>query len=248
MSIDEAKAFTLAARNLSLAQRASGGDCDLVTPCAACFLTLRKAQHAICERPGLGERVREGLRQAGLPSEWNVRLRHPLDVLVNDLGLERIRAAVKKPLHGLRIASYYGCQIVRPYKSFDDPLNPCTMDQLVEALGATVVDWPLRTRCCGGTLSGTVPEVGQWLPFILLQEACKRGAEVIATACPLCQFNLECFQDEIRAKCGDNAQIPVAYFTQILGLALGIPERELGIQRLFVPLPKKLREFEYARA
>ncbi|HTQ10143.1 MAG TPA: CoB--CoM heterodisulfide reductase iron-sulfur subunit B family protein [Fimbriimonadaceae bacterium] len=248
MSIDEAKAFTLAARNLALAGKSAGGPCDLVTPCAACFLTLRKAQHAIDEKPDIGRRVKEGLKKVGLPGEWQVRVRHPLDVLVNDLGVDRIAKSVKKPLSGIRVASYYGCQIVRPYESFDDPVEPRTMDQIMEALGATVVDWPLRSRCCGGSLSGTTPDVGLWLPFILLQEAKKKGADVMATACPLCQFNLECNQDQIKARYGDAAQLPVAYFTQLMGLALGLPAQDLGIQRLFVPLPKNVRETEHARA
>ena len=96
-----------------------------------------------------------GLRYSG-----DTPVRHPLDVLINDVGLEAIKQKVRKPLKGLKVAPYYGCQIVRPYATFDDQYNPTTMDRLLEALGATVVRYPLKTKCCGGSLTGTVPEAG----------------------------------------------------------------------------------------
>lgn len=168
--------------------------------------------------------------------EDKVRVRHPLDVLVNDIGLEIIAGQVKRPLSGLKVACYYGCQIVRPYATFDDQHEPLTMEQLVLALGAEVVDWPLKTRCCGGSLTGTVQEVGLRLNYILLKEAKKRGADVIVTTCPLCQFNLECYQPRIGRRFNDRIDMPIVYFSQLLGLAFGLPERKLGMHRLFVPL------------
>jgi heterodisulfide reductase subunit B len=104
------------------------------------------------------------------------------------------------------------------------------------ALGAEVVDWPLKTRCCGGSLTGTVSEVGQRLSFLLLKEASKRGCDVIATACPLCQFNLECYQSTMNSNYSDSVDVPVAYFTQLMGMAFGLESRKLGLQRLFVPM------------
>jgi heterodisulfide reductase subunit B len=162
-------------------------------------------------------------------------VRHPLDVLVHDLGKEKLTAAVKQPLSGLKVACYYGCQLIRPYAEFDDQHNPTTMDDLMTWTGATTVTWPLKARCCGGSLTGTVPEVGLRLSYILVNEAKKRGADVIATACPLCQFNLECYQKQMTAKYGNGANIPVVYFTQLLGIALGVPSKKLGLHRLFVP-------------
>ncbi len=120
-------------------------------------------------------------------------VRHPLDVLINDVGLEAIKQKVRKPLKGLKVAPYYGCQLVRPYATFDDQYNPTTMDRLLEALGATVVRYPLKTKCCGGSLTGTVPEAGIRMVYILLNEARKRGADCLATVCPLCQFNLDAY-------------------------------------------------------
>ncbi len=239
MSIDELKAFALAARNLALAERQNAGEetVGLVAPCSACYLVLNKAQRSIEEYAEIGRKVSAALQTANLQYEGRVRVRHPLHVLVNDIGLEPISQHVKRPLNGLRVACYYGCQIVRPYANSDDPHTPMTMDRLMQALGAETIDWPLKTRCCGGSLTGTIPEVGLRLNYIVLREALKRGAEVVATACPLCQFNLECYQDKISRQFKEHLEIPVVYFTQLLGLALGIPERRLGMHRLLVPMP-----------
>jgi heterodisulfide reductase subunit B len=237
MSISETKAVALSARNLALARRQNGdGPVNLVVPCAACYLGLNKAQHYLAENPGIKHMVGKALQTAGLDLAEDVRVRHPLDVLVNDIGVERIKARVKQPLEGWQVASYYGCQLVRPYAEFDDQHEPITMDTLVGALGAKTIDWPLKTRCCGGSLTGTVQEVGQRLSQILLREAKKRGGNAIATACPLCQFNLECYQPQMGRRFGENVDIPVAYFTQMMGVAFGLKPRELGLQRLFVPL------------
>jgi heterodisulfide reductase subunit B len=239
-SIDETKAFALATRNLALAEKQHGAlngtPVDIVAPCSACFLVLTKSQKYIIEYPEVRAKVGSALAAAGLVYSGRVRVRHPLDVFVNDVGIERIKKAIRAPLKGLRVASYYGCQVVRPFATFDDPYAPTTMDRLMEAAGATVVDWPLRTRCCGGSLTGTIPDAGLRLNQHLLHEAKRKGADAVATCCPLCQFNMECFQDRIGSHYGEELRMPVLYFTQLLGLAMGIPEKELGIQRLFVPL------------
>ncbi|HEY3416517.1 MAG TPA: CoB--CoM heterodisulfide reductase iron-sulfur subunit B family protein [Armatimonadota bacterium] len=240
MAIDEEKAFALAARNLAIAEEQGDaqrqGPAQVLAPCSACYLVLSKAQHYMEEKPELGRLIRTALKSAQMDYTGRVVVRHPLDVLVNDYGLDKVTAHVNKPLKGLKVACYYGCQVVRPYATFDDQHNPMTMDQLLQALGAETIDWPLKTRCCGGSLTGTIQDVGVRLNYILLREAKRRGANVIATACPLCQFNLECFQDKMDA----DVSLPTAYFTQLMGLAYGIPGQQLGLQRLFVPLGKEL--------
>jgi heterodisulfide reductase subunit B2 len=239
MSMDEVQAFALAARNLALAERlgvspAEGG-VNLVAPCSACYLVLNKTQRYMQLHPDLNQKVNAGLKAIGLHYEDHVKVRHPLDILVNDIGLERITRLVKQPLKGLKVACYYGCQVVRPFATFDNAYNPTSMDRLVEALGATPVKWPLKTRCCGGTLIGTIPETGLRLSHILLKEALRRGADTMVTVCPLCQFNLECYQDEMGRKFQDPVHLPVLYLTQLMGMAFGLSERALGLQRLFVP-------------
>lgn len=238
MSISELKAFALSARNFAIAEKQAGGstEIDMVVPCAACYLGLNKARLYLDEHPDIREVVAGALKEAGLTYRGKVRVRHPLDILTNDFGLSKLTEQIKRPLEGLKVACYYGCQIVRPFAEFDDQHNPQSMDKLMKALGAQVIDWPLKTRCCSGSLTGTVQEVGLRLSYLLLKEAHKRGADVVATACPLCQFNLECYQPKINKLFGDNLNLPVAYFTQIMGLALGLPAKNLGMNRLFIPL------------
>jgi len=238
MSISELKAFALSARNFALAEQQFKGsnDVNLVVPCAACYLGLNKARRYLAEHLEIKETVDGALKQAGLHYSGHVHIRHPLDVLLNDIGLEKITAAVKKPLTGLRVACYYGCQIVRPYAEFDNQHEPQSMDKILTALGAEVIEWPLKTRCCGGSLTGTVQEVGLRLSYILLKEAKKRGCDVVATACPLCQFNLECYQSEMLKSYGEVINVPVAYFTQLIGVGLGLSSKNLGLNRLFTPL------------
>jgi heterodisulfide reductase subunit B len=240
MAISELKAFALSARNLAIAEKRNGGGKTggLIAPCAACYLVLNKTQKYLKEFPHIREKVNLSLKAAGLSYQGQVKIRHPLDVLVNDIGVKELSGRVKKPLKGLKIACYYGCQIVRPYAEFDDQFEPTSMDKIARALGAETVDWPLKTRCCGGSLSGTVQEVGMRLSYILLKEARRRGADAIATACPLCQFNLECYQSQIGRQFEDKINMPVVYFTQLIGRAFDIPGKKLGMQRLFVPLPE----------
>ncbi|MCK4577976.1 MAG: CoB--CoM heterodisulfide reductase iron-sulfur subunit B family protein [Candidatus Marinimicrobia bacterium] len=245
MSVDENQAFGMAARNLALAEKqgANGnGPATMVTPCSACYAVLSKAQHAIEEQPRIGNRIQDALQEVGLAYTGRVQVRHPLDILVNDVGLENIADKVKNPLTGLRIACYYGCLLARPYPIFDNPYDPSSMDDLMRVLGAEPVDWSLKTRCCGASLSGTIEDVGLSVSAIILAEAQRKGADLVATACPFCQFNLECFQPKMIKKHGLPREMPVAFFTQLLGRALGIPEKKLGIKRLFRPLsPSKTK-------
>lgn len=237
MAVDETRSWGLSLRNLALAERHSGnGSVDLVTPCAACYVVMKKAQKAFADGGTVGEALAGALADAGLSYRGQVRVRHPLDVLVNDVGLARIRDAVTKPLSGLRVVSYYGCLLTRPFVTFDDPANPQSLDRLVEALGAEPVDWPLKTRCCGGSLTGTVEEVGLRLAYILLKEAQRRNADVVITACPFCECNLECFQRKVRKEYPELASLPAVFFTQLMGVAFGLEPKDLGLQRLLVPL------------
>jgi heterodisulfide reductase subunit B len=237
MSADEGKAFVLAARNLCLAEARNGEDTHLIAPCSACFRFHLKTQEYLHAYPAIGKVIVDALASEGLRLKGRVRVRHPLDVLRHDVGLERIRTAVAKPLGGLKVASYYGCLVVRPTTSFDDGFNPVAMDELMQAAGAEPVDWPLKTRCCGGTLTGTVEEAGLRMSQTLLREAGRRGAEVVVTCCPLCQFNLEVYQERMERRFGEKVARPVVYFSQLLGRALGIPDRRLGLRRMVVPLP-----------
>lgn len=233
MAVDEVKACVMASRNLAIAEKA--GHQEVLAPCSACYLVLNKTKHYIHESPSVHNVVNQALQVANLTYSGNTPVRHPLDVLVNTVGIDAVKKRVKNPLKGLKVAPYYGCQIVRPYSTFDDQYNPTTMDRLLEAIGCTVVkDFPLKTRCCGGSLTGTLPEPGLLCSNIILKEAVKRGADVIATVCPLCQFNLDGYHDKIAAKWGPS-RIPTVYFTQLMGLAFGMSEHEMALHRSFIP-------------
>jgi heterodisulfide reductase subunit B len=238
MSFSELKAYALCARNFALAESQNGGNppANLVVPCAACYLGLSKAKRYLNEYPDLRKKINDALLTAGLTYNNHVNLRHPIDILVNDVASSKIKEKVVNSLSGLRVASYYGCQLVRPYSDFDDQDRPMQLDNLVELCGAEAVDWPLKTRCCGGSLSGTIDNVGLRLIYILLKEAKRRHCDAIITACPLCQFNLECYQKKISDKYDDDVSIPVTYFTQLIGVALGIPDNQLGLHRHFTAL------------
>jgi heterodisulfide reductase subunit B2 len=243
LSVDELTSYALAARNLALAERQHR---DVIAPCAACYLVLNKTQRYMHDYPDIKLVVTRALAAIGLTYEDHVRVRHPLDILLHEVGLKAITEKVKTPLKGLKVAPYYGCQIVRPYATFDDQHNPTSMDRLLEACGAKIVYYPLKTRCCGGSQKGTLPGIGLDLIHYLLSEAQKNGAEVIATVCPLCQFNLECFQKE--AVNHPPISMPVLYFTQLMALALGASAKTIGLQRSLVSIAPVLAKKEIAYA
>lgn len=237
MSVNENQAVALAARNLALAEPMQQ---DVVAPCSACYLVLTKAQHVMSEYPAVAEKVQKGLSAAGLSYSGHVSVRHPLDILMRDIGPEAIKAKVVAPLTGYRVAPYYGCQIIRPYGAFDDPLRPVLLDRLMTLLGAEAVEYPVKARCCGGSLMGTIEDIGLRLNYLLIKEATTRRANVLATVCPLCQYNLEAYQGQMRRTFKDDCDLPIVYFTQLIGLAFGLQPKALGLQRNFVsaaPLP-----------
>jgi len=229
MCIDEEQAFLLSARNLALARQA--GLKEVVAPCSACYLGLRKTQDYTERYPEIARKVRHALAAANLPSLDSVKVRHPLEVLFADVKPEQIRSKVVRHWRGGRVACYYGCQLVRPFAEADRAHDPTRMDDLLRAVGVPTVDYALKTKCCGGALTGTIHGVGVRLNYILLKEAARKGAEAIATACPLCQYNLDAYQAEIRREAGEVMDMPILYFTQILGWALGGDAKALGFGR-----------------
>lgn len=229
MSVSESSATILAARNLALA--AQTGTKDMIAPCNACYLALRKTQKMIAQYHQVEQEVAQYLQQAGLPSLDSVRVRHPLDVLYHDVGVQRLRELTVRRLSGVRMACYYGCQAVRPYGEVDDPHEPTHMDEILRAVGVDVVEYPLKTKCCGGSLTGTIQDVGIRLNYILLKEALRRGAQALVTICPLCQFNLDAYQAKIRKQTGEPIDMPILYLTQVVGWALGGDFSELGLRR-----------------
>ncbi len=242
LAVDETEATAMAARNLAIAEQSG---LDIMAPCSGCYLVLEKTRRYMEQYPELSERVRGGLKEVGLDYKGTVKVKHPLEVLYKEIGLEELKKHVKRPLKDLRVAPYYGCQIVRPYSGLDNQHNPMFMDHLLEACGATVVEYPLKTKCCGALVGGTVPEMGLQQIFYLLKEAKRRKADIVATICSLCNFNLDSFQPLIATQFED-VTIPVVYITQLIGLALGIPANELALEKHSVPSRPVLSPFATA--
>jgi heterodisulfide reductase subunit B len=231
MSVDEMFSFALSSRNIALADKLGG---KMVIPCAACYLAVKKTKDYVKNYENIRSKVDAALSEIGMNYPEDVSIKHPLEILYEDYGLKELASKVKKPLEHIRVVPYYGCQLVRPYTDVDNPYNPVKMGKLLEAVGAKVVDYPLQTRCCGGSLMGTIEDIALRLNYILLKEAVERGGNCIAVLCPLCQFNLDCYQDVINERYNSNFSIPVLFFTQLIGIALGLGKEELGLQRSLV--------------
>lgn len=240
--VDELLAYTLVARNLAMAEKAGH---DLVAPCSACYKNAYFTSQYLKEDEDLSDHINYALEQDNLHYSGNIEVKHLMEVFADDVGAEAIKEKISHPLSGLRVAPYYGCQIVRPKKDHEDVENPQFFEELMEAIGAEPVDFAYRLRCCGGSLIITSREAALTLVRNLLQSAVNSEADVIATACPLCQTNLECYQTQVNKEFGTDFKIPIMYFTQLMGLAMGLPTKKLGIGTEFISTDRILT---YAKA
>jgi heterodisulfide reductase subunit B len=229
--VDELLAYTMVSRNLAMAEKAGH---DLVAPCSACFKNAYFANAYLKEDQDLADHINYALEADNLTFSGDIQVKHLMEVFTDDVGYEELGDKVTHPLQGLKVAPYYGCQIVRPRKDHEDVENPRFFEDLMTAIGADPVDFAYRLRCCGGSLLITSRPAAFQLILELLQNAQHSGADVIATACPLCQTNLECYQRQINQEYGTDFKIPVLYFTQLIGLSLGLPPKKLGIGTEFV--------------
>lgn len=231
---DHLLALALPARNLALAEKEG---LDVAVPCAACFNRLKAAQAAVRGSEEMRNTIREII---GMDYQGHGEVRAFLDVMVNKVGLDKIRDSVTRPLTGLKVAAYYGCLLVRPPKltGFDDPEDPQTMERLVEALGGTPVSWAFKTECCSASLATSRTDIGVLPIFCILRQAKAAGADCLAVACPLCFLNLDMRQGEINRRFREDVSLPIFYFTELMGIALGYAPKDLGLPKHFVnPLP-----------
>jgi len=207
---------------------------DLVANCAACYNRLKLANHLVLTSPDMRRKVADAI---GRDYDGSVRIRHFMEVLLEDVGLDTIQNALRSSLKGLKVACYYGCLLVRPHEAmqFDDPENPTSLDRLVRTLGAETLDWPHKVECCGGGLSMTRTDVVIRLTESILSMAKLAGADCIAVSCPMCQINLDMRQLDIQRQLGKRYDMPIVYVTQLIGLCLGISADTLGFNKLMVP-------------
>jgi heterodisulfide reductase subunit B len=232
--VDELLATVLCARNLAIAEKQG---LDIVAPCNACYKNLWTTNAALQRDADLAEHMNFALEADDLHYGGGIKVHHIMDAFASDEALEKIRAKASDRIRGLRVAAYYGCQIVRPRRPGVDLAAmdaPHYFEDLLVAAGADPVPYPLKARCCGAALMVTNRRAAVEMVRNLLQCAVDADAEVIATACPLCQTNLECYQADVNRLCGTDFAIPIVYFTQLLGLALGVGVKRLGLGKELV--------------
>jgi heterodisulfide reductase subunit B len=233
-NVDELLSLSLCAKNLALAE---GVDGDLAVACAACFSRLKVTQHKLGEDDEKRHQVEYAI--AG-PVPMQKKVKHLLEILAEDFGLEELAKAVAKPLSELRVACYYGCLLTRPpgVPELDCVEAPTIMERVIAAAGAKTVDWSHRMECCGANFTLSRPGVVLKLSADILASAKAAGADCLMVACPLCHGNLDIRQKEIEEASGERFNMPVFYMTQLLALATGVAVTKLGFDSMMVsPLP-----------
>lgn len=237
-AVDRHLALALPARNLALAEKQAGKG-DLLVPCSACYLNLKKVEVSVRRDADLLATVNSILAEDDLQMRGRTRTRHLLDVLSRDFGPQAVASRRQRSLEGISVAPYYGCQCLRPYVVFDDPEAPQSMEPLLQAAGAAVHRWSMGGKCCGASHMNTKMAVGLELVGAILTEA--RGADAIVTVCPMCQMNLEAYQQKISRTRNTDLTVSVLYLPQLLGWALGLDEKSLGLE-LNLALKKEFRQ------
>ncbi len=235
-NIDHLLSFALPARDLALAEKEG---LDVTTPCPVCYYNLWKVNEYTADDPKLKNQINRALEGTGLEYKGTSKVKHILEVLANDVGPERIAEKVVRPLN-IKVAPYYGCFVLRPPRKepFDSIENPTSMEKILKALGAEVVPWDMKTKCCGGAIIVTNEAVMMKLAHDILGKAKALGASSIATPCPQCNMILDSKQMDVERAYNEKISVPVLYFTQLIGLAFGIDPRRLGLDLNIVPTEK----------
>jgi heterodisulfide reductase subunit B len=214
--------LVMSARNIALSEE-HNPDQDIVATCAACWLSTREAAERFHDDENMFKEANEALAEAGMKLTNKTPIRHMAEVLIEDVGYEEISKGVKKPLEGVKIAGYVGCQTNRPFgidgESYE---NPMYLDGLVDALGGdSIPTYEKKVQCCGGALAFSEPEKSQEMIKGIIEAAYDNDADMIATPCPLCQANVEIYQDQINARYGTKFDMPVVYYSQLISVAYG---------------------------
>jgi len=230
----ETLSHALPLRNLVLAEQLQND--TMVIPCAACYSRLKTTKVELDANSDLRKKINTTVIEGQY--KGNVEVKSMLQYCFEDIGLEQMKQLVKRPLTGLKVACYYGCLLTRPQKitRFDSAEHPMSMDQIVEALGATAVDFDYKTECCGASFSISNTDVVLQLSGKVLEVAKESGAEMVVVGCPLCQSNLDMRQGQIEQKYHVKYDLPVVYFTQLMAYAFGYPTSELKLSKHIVPV------------
>jgi len=237
-NVNQNAAIYLAIRNLALAEKA--GISELLVPCNGCYLSFSEALYYWKKDDTLRRELNNLLAEEGLEFNDNINLWHTIDFLHDKVSVEKIKAAVKKPLNGLKFVSHPGCHILRPSTivNVDNPEKPRKLDNLLEALGAESIDYPEKLDCCGGGLLLSHPESALTIAGLKLKAIKNLNVDGLVVSCPSCKIMLGAKQEAAGTIVGEKFQIPVFYYTQLLGLALGIEEKSLGLHLNQSPVDK----------
>lgn len=234
--------LALSARNMALSEQANPNQ-DIVATCAACWLATKETQERLHGDDALMAETNQALAEAGLNVKGDQNIRHMVEVLIEDFGYEKLSKHVKRPLEGIKIAGYVGCQTNRPFgidgESFE---NPKYLDKLVETMGADPVEnYDKKVSCCGGALAFSEPEKSQALIRDIIEAAYDGGADMIVTPCPVCQMNVEVYQNHINKKYSTKFKMPVVYYSTLMSVAYGHSAKAAGLDGLVIRA-KKLEE------
>ena len=229
----------LNARNFALAETHLPGQ-QVVATCAACWLGARETKERLDHSSQLMADTNEALKEAGLHYKGEVEIRHMVEVLIEDFGYEELKKPVVKPLEGIKFAGYVGCQTNRPFgidgESFE---NPMYLDKLVETMGGeAITNYEQKVTCCGGALAFSEPEKAQAQIKDIVESAYDQGAEMIVTPCPLCQANVEIYQEAINNRYGTKFNIPVTYYSQLMTIAYGGSAKDAGLDGQVIRAPR----------
>jgi heterodisulfide reductase subunit B len=229
-SLNSEDTLVIAARNLALAEKEGLEICAL---CNACTMSLSETAHVLETHPELKEKVNKRLESVGLRYEGPVPVRHYMRFLWEEVGLDSIKAAITRPLSGVQLAPHYGCHYLRPSEltsGFDSPDVPRTLAELISITGAEAIDYLSLKDCCGGGVLGMSEDVANALARNKLEEVSRTGAHALVLVCPFCNVMYEGQQKKIAKDAGLDLKVPVVYYPQILGLALGMPSKDLGFK------------------
>ena len=228
--------LTLSARNIALSEQHNAGQ-DIVATCAACWLATREASERVKHDKGLAADADQALAEIGLTLKNETPIKHMAEVLVEEIGFEEIGSKVKKPLEGIKIAGYVGCQTNRPFgiagESYE---NPVYLDKIIDSLGAeSFPTYEKKVQCCGGALAFSEPEKSQEMIKGIIEAAYDHGADMVATPCPLCQANVEIYQDQINSTYGTKFNMPVVYYSSLMSIAFGRSAKEAALDGQVIP-------------
>jgi len=229
--------LTLAARNLCVAEQQG---LNIITLCPGCAGTLRKVNKMLKEDKKLKELVNGYLKKTGLEFKGTIEVKHLIQVLTEDVGFEKIKGAVQKPLNPLKVAEHNGCHVLRPVKyiGFDDPENPVMLKKLIEATGAKCLDYMDETECCGAPIIGVNEKIPLQLARDKLSHIKDVGAQAMVTVCPFCHMMFDTNQSRIERMFNETFGLPVLHYPQLLGLAMGFSPEELALKELRVDASK----------